>query len=576
MNTRKMWIGTLTALGLVASQGVLLASGPGSVKVDDDGLSQFPETIGSATVRVERSHGEDGAISVSYSTVGISATAGSDFTAVSGTLSWADGDESDRTVAVPIADDGEAEGNETFRFVLSNPTGGATLEPGRGERTFTILSSAGGGGGGGCEPGDDCGGDDGGGGGTCEPGDDCGGGDGGGGGTCEPGDDCGGGDGGGDDGGGDDGGGDDGGDAGVIKFDERTFLGLESAGVAVIAIERSHGEDGAVTIVFSTENGTASAGSDYTPVTRTLSWANGDGSTKVVQIPLVADGVTEGNETVRLVLSNPTGGVGIDSERGTAVLTILESGGVPPGDDDDDDNDRRGVFKFSEGGFQVIEGQPMATVFVERSHGESGAVSVDYSASAGSATAGDDFDAVSGTLSWASGDGSTRSFQVPIVDDGLAEDSETIDLELSNATNGATIDAARGSALLTVVDNDASQAACVPGPGTLCLLGGRFRASIDFRTPNVGAGTGHAMRLSDQTGLFWFFNQSNMELLVKVIDGCGVQGLRGHWIFFAATTNVDFSMTITDTETGVSKQYRNPLGLAALPVQDVTTFRACP
>jgi len=112
MNTRKMWIGTLTALGLVISQGALRASGPGSVKVDDDGLSQFPETIGSAVVRVERSHGEDGAISVSYAAVSGTAIAGEDFTAVSGTLSWGDGDESDRTVSVPIAADGEAEGNE--------------------------------------------------------------------------------------------------------------------------------------------------------------------------------------------------------------------------------------------------------------------------------------------------------------------------------------------------------------------------------------------------------------------------------------------------------------------------------
>jgi hypothetical protein len=341
----------------------------------------------------------------------------------------------------------------------------------------------------------------------------------------------------------------------------------------VIAIERSNGEDGAVTIDFSTANGTATAGSDYQPVSGTLSWANGDGGTRIVQIPLFADELAEGNETVQLVLSNPTGGAVIDDERGTAVLTILESGGtLPPGDDDN----RRGTFKFAESGYQVIEGQPVAIITVERSNGETGAVSVDYVASSGSATEGDDFGAAAGTLSWASGDGSTRTFQVPVFDDAAAEDSETVNLALANATNGAAIDPVRGSALLLVLDDDASQAACQTGPGTLCLLQGRFRAEISYRTPNVGAGTGKAVRLSDQSGLFWFFDANNMEMLIKVIDGCGVPGLDAYWVFFAATTNVDFSMTVTDTMTGVAKQYRNPLGLAAAPIQDVTTFRSCP
>ena len=65
-------------------------------------------------------------------------------------------------------------------------------------------------------------------------------------------------------------------------------------------------------------------------------------------------------------------------------------------------------------------------------------------------------------------------------------------------------------------------------------------------------------------------------MLIKVVDGCNVPGLNAYWVFFSATTNVDFTLTVTDTQTGVSKQYRNPLGLAAAPIQDVSTFRACP
>ena len=161
-------------------------------------------------------------------------------------------------------------------------------------------------------------------------------------------------------------------------------------------------------------------------------------------------------------------------------------------------------------------------------------------------------------------------------DDNLTEGTETILLALSDATNGAAIDPVRGAVLLNLLDDDASQAACVPTTTTMCLLNGRFAAQITYRTPNVGTGEGHAVTYSNQTGLFWFFNQENVEMLLKVVDGCNVPGLNAYWVFFSATTNVDFTLTVTDTETGVAKQYRNPLGLAAEPIQDVTTFRSCP
>ena len=148
--------------------------------------------------------------------------------------------------------------------------------------------------------------------------------------------------------------------------------------------------------------------------------------------------------------------------------------------------------------------------------------------------------------------------------------------ESYGVTGGAGIDSVRGSALLNLLDDDGSQAACVPSATNMCLLGGRFAAQITYRTPNVGTGAGKAVTYSNQTGLFWFFNQDNVEMLLKVVDGCNVPGLNAYWVFFSATTNVDFTLTVTDTQTGVSKQYRNPLGLAAAPVQDVSTFRACP
>ncbi|MBP8120089.1 MAG: hypothetical protein KAY04_02515, partial [Burkholderiales bacterium] len=81
------------------------------------------EAAGSIVVSVSRISGSDGAASVNYSTGGISATAGGDFTAPSGTLSWAAGDSADKTIVVPIVSDALIEGDETFSITLSAAAG---------------------------------------------------------------------------------------------------------------------------------------------------------------------------------------------------------------------------------------------------------------------------------------------------------------------------------------------------------------------------------------------------------------------------------------------------------------------
>ena len=83
------------------------------------------ETAGSITVMVTRIGDASGAASATYATAAVTATANADFTAASGTLTWADGDASPRYVVIPIAGDALAEPNETFTVTLSNPAGAA-------------------------------------------------------------------------------------------------------------------------------------------------------------------------------------------------------------------------------------------------------------------------------------------------------------------------------------------------------------------------------------------------------------------------------------------------------------------
>ncbi len=116
---------------------------------------------------------------------------------------------------------------------------------------------------------------------------------------------------------------------------------------------------------------------------------------------------------------------------------------------------------------------------------------------------------------------------------------------------------------------DAGLPACQPSASTLCLNGGRFRAEATWRDFNGGTGAGMAVPLSADTGYFWFFDPANVEVVLKVLDG---RGLNGHfWTFYGALSNVRYSLTVTDTQTGATRRYVNPSGRFA-SVGDTVAF----
>ncbi|MFY9821791.1 MAG: hypothetical protein WAM82_10435 [Thermoanaerobaculia bacterium] len=87
-------------------------------------------------------------------------------------------------------------------------------------------------------------------------------------------------------------------------------------------------------------------------------------------------------------------------------------------------------------------------------------------------------------------------------------------------------------------------------------------AEVDFTDPRTGgAGRGQAHGLTEDTGAFWFFAAANLELMVKVLDGRTVNGK--FWVFFGALSDVDYTLTVTDTQTGQQKTYHNPQGTLA-------------
>jgi hypothetical protein len=118
-------------------------------------------------------------------------------------------------------------------------------------------------------------------------------------------------------------------------------------------------------------------------------------------------------------------------------------------------------------------------------------------------------------------------------------------------------------------------ASCPGGEPGLCLRDGRFRLEVAWRDRQGNTGTGQGVpTASDESGLFWFFHPDNWELMVKVLNACAFSG--HYWLFSAATTNVGYTLTVTDTLSGEVRTYQNPLGVSAPAVTDTTAFATCP
>ncbi len=119
----------------------------------------------------------------------------------------------------------------------------------------------------------------------------------------------------------------------------------------------------------------------------------------------------------------------------------------------------------------------------------------------------------------------------------------------------------------------ASATACVQDAQTLCLSNSRYQVRTTWRTPSGTTGTGKAVRLTADTGYFWFFDQNNVEMVVKVLNTCSFSPKS--WVFAGGLTNVQVTMTVTDTNNGSVKTYNNPLNTSFQPIQDTGAF-ACP
>jgi VCBS repeat-containing protein len=218
--------------------------------------------------------------------------------------------------------------------------------------------------------------------------------------------------------------------------------GTSGTSNAVFTVSLSAASARSVTVGFHTADGTANS-SDYVSTSGTLTFNPGD-TTKTISVTINGDEVAEADETFTLSLSNPTNAI-LSSAIGTG--TILN-------------DDVAGSLQFSAATYSFNEAAGTATIQLTRTGGSSGAVTVSYATSNGTATAGQDYTASNGTLTFASGE-TSKSFTVALIDDIIFEGNETFSIALSNITGGAS-PGTPATAVVTIIEND-------PAPPSLQL-----------------------------------------------------------------------------------------------------------
>lgn len=114
---------------------------------------------------------------------------------------------------------------------------------------------------------------------------------------------------------------------------------------------------------------------------------------------------------------------------------------------------------------------------------------------------------------------------------------------------------------------------CVSSATVLCL-GTNFRVEATF-TSGGTTGTAKVVKLTNETGYLWFFSDTNVEAVVKVLDGCPINN--AHWVYAGGLTDQAVTLKVTDVRSGISKTYTNPAGTAFQPIQDVNALPGtCP
>lgn len=332
------------------------------------------------SVSIIRSGGKKGAVSVRYELVNGTAVAGTDFSGSSGEVKFADG-ETTKIISVNLINDLVGEANRTFTINLSEPTGGAVL----GTPSSTVVTIL----------------DDDGGAGTAAGSSSTS--------VAAVGSDS-------------------SAAGGAISFNAGAFSVSEKGGSITITVKRTGSTSAAANVNYAAAGGSATSGTHYNQTSGTLNFLSGE-STKTFTVTVADNSAIEGNKTVNLTLSNPTGGAVLEAPASAMLSIVDDDAGLATGS---------GAIQFSTDVYTVSEGVGNAVVTVERKIANTGTVTISFNTGDGSAVAGADYKSVSQTLTFLPGEMS-KLIGVPIIKDSLTEADEHINLTLGSLSGPATI-----------------------------------------------------------------------------------------------------------------------------------------
>ena len=127
------------------------------------------------------------------------------------------------------------------------------------------------------------------------------------------------------------------------------------------------------------------------------------------------------------------------------------------------------------------------------------------------------------------------------------------------------------SSRVFLVESSSPAGTCESSAERRCLQDSRYAVAVEWRKSDGTTGAGSVVHAgTNDSGLFTFFNRDNWEVLIKVLDGCAVNG---HvWVYGASTTDLGYSIEVTDTATGEMREYRNEPGKAAAAITDAEAF----
>ncbi|CAD5947646.1 G-protein coupled receptor 98 [Planktothrix tepida] len=241
----------------------------------------------------------------------------------------------------------------------------------------------------------------------------------------------------------------------------------ENAGTATVTVNRTVGTDGIVGINYTTSDGNAIPGNDYTATSGTLTFAAGQ-TNQTFTVNILDDTLVEGNETFNLSLSNITGGA-ILGTPATSTVTIVEN-----------DIANSGIISFSRANFSVNEnGTPINRITINRTGGSSGLVTAQITPTDGTATAASDYNNTPLTVTFADGDIASKTITIPVIDDTAFEPTETINLGLTLTAGTATL-GTQNTATLQIVDNDPSDNLLLNSATYLGTTGSDSAASVEI------------------------------------------------------------------------------------------------